>query len=630
AKPLYVKALRRAMAILSERTAEGYVFRTDLRLRPDPSVNPVAVPMSSAMRYYESLGRTWERAAFIKARPCAGDRRAGREFLRDIRPFVWRKLLDFATVAEIQDMRGKIRVEKGQLDNSAAEALDGVSVKLGRGGIRQIEFFTQTRQLIAGGRDPELRVKGTCDGLEMLCRKGWVTREDATRLTRHYRRLRQIENRVQMVADAQTHSLPANPESWARLAAFLGAADAASLRRELSEIMEEVHCLTEPLFSQDQHSKPARETNSPELAEKIQAWDRYPALRSERARGLLRRLIPVLAEGFSKAPRPEEALSRFEGFVAGLPAGVQLFSLFDANPHLIDLLVGIVSTSPGLAQYLSRNSQVLDAVVDGEFFAPWPGAQALLADLGLQLEHDVADYEQKLDATRRWHKDWHFRIGVHFLRGAISARQAGREYTELAEAVLRGLWPEVEAEFARRHGPPPGRGACVIGMGSLGGYQVGPSSDLDLIVIYDADPNDMSQGRKPLPASRYYARFTQALITALSTKTAEGGLYEVDMRLRPSGRQGPVATSWRAFQGYQKTEAWTWEHLALTRARPIAGAGSLAKDFDAFRQDIIAQPREPSQVMRDLQDMRQRLAEAKPRPDLWTPRRGFGGGQDIE
>jgi len=625
ARSVFVKITRRMTQLLSEPTGEGYVFRTDLRLRPDASVTPVCLAMEAAERYYESLGRTWERAAHIKARPCAGDLTAGWAYLDRLRPFVWRKHLDFAAIQDAHDMRLKIRSHKGL---HGALALEGHDMKLGQGGIREIEFFTQTRQLIAGGRDPDLRVRGTVEGLARLAEKGWVPGDAAEQLTTDYRLHREIEHRIQMVNDAQTHKLPSGADGIARIAHFCGEGDVAAWRAHLTQRLKRVHGLTEGFFApgQAQQAPP----DLPEGAQNIvERWQAYPCLRSARAREIFGRLKPDLLSRLTKAPRPNEAFAAFDGFLKGLPAGVQLFSLFQANPHLIDLIIDITSVSPELAQYLSRNAQVLDAVIGGSFFEPWPGRDALRRALSERLSR-VDDYERQLDAARSWAKEWHFRIGVHFLRGLIEADEAGREYADLAEAVVSALWPQVVAQFSAKHGGPPGKGAVVLGMGSLGAGQLTAKSDLDLIVIYDADGVEESDGRRPLAARAYYARLTQALVTALTAPMAEGRLYEVDMRLRPSGNQGPVATAIQSFHDYQCREAWTWEHLAFTRARAVAGEPVLAAEVEAFRCALLAEKSDIGRTLAGVVDMRRRLAEAKPAKSAWDGKQGPGRGQDIE
>ncbi len=617
----FVAAVRAMSKTLSARTADGYVFRTDLRLRPDASVTPVAVSMEAAERYYESFGRTWERAAYIKARAAAGDTGAGARFLHALTPFVWRRHLDYAAIQDAQDMRLRIRDHKGLI---RAVSHLGHDLKLGQGGIREIEFFTQTRQLISGGRDPDLRDAATVPALAALAKKGWVGHDEAEQLTADYRAHRETEHRVQMIADQQTHLLPETADDFARLAALAGKSPEA-FAEEIETRLARVSRLTEGFFQ----PSAVDPTAAPPQNELLTRWMGYPALRSRRAVDILKRVWPRLDARLAQAGNPEEARSHFDSFLRGLPAGVQLFSLFEANPQLLDLVVDVIDTAPELAQYLARNSRVFDAVLGGDFFADWPGPDTLTDDLAKALAAEQ-DFEKKLDRARLWAKEWHFRIGVHLLRGLIDAETSGRQYAGLATAVLAALWPPVVDEFAKKHGPPPGRGAALLAMGSLGAGWLTATSDLDLIVIFDAGDIEASDGPRSLATRPYFARLTQAMVTALSAPTAEGRLYEVDMRLRPSGRQGPVATSFPAFKAYQTDEAWTWEHLALTRARPLVGDPSLLADIEAFRADLLARSRERARVVADVAEMRERLAGAKPSSHWLDVRNGAGGLQDIE
>ncbi|MEW2916548.1 glutamine-synthetase adenylyltransferase [Ruegeria sp. ANG10] len=619
-----VRATRNFCATLSDKTADGYVFRTDLRLRPDPAVTPVCLATEAAERYYESLGRTWERAAYIKARPCAGDIAVGQRFLDALRPFVWRRHLDFAAIQDAHDMRLRIRENKG---TGGTLTIPGHDMKLGQGGIREIEFFTQTRQLIAGGRDTDLRVRGTVPGLAALAGKDWIPQDVAEKLTGHYRAHREVEHRIQMVHDAQTHKVPQSPDGVERVACLIGI-DSAELTADLTRRLTEVHELTEGFFAPGS-STPAPVSEADFDQSVLARWTTYPALRSQRGARIFERLKPELLSRLSKTAKPDEALRALDGFLAGLPAGVQLFSLFEANPHLIDLLVDIVGTSHALAAHLSHNAAVFDAVIGGSFFSNWPGQTTLQSDLERALQQET-DYETQLDFARRWCKEWHFRIGVHHLRGLIDGVQAGQQYAELASAVIAAILPCVTEQFAKKHGPAPGRGATVLGMGSLGAGRINSQSDLDMIVIYDPLDQDMSDGPRPLATRTYYARFTQALITALSAPMSQGRLYEVDMRLRPSGNQGPVATSWASFTNYQRNEAWVWEHLALTRARVVAGDAGLAQDIETFRTEFLSQPQDSQKVLREVAEMRVRLAAAKAPAGIWDAKNGAGRMMDIE
>lgn len=634
ARAAFLRVVRRMTGILQDVTEHGYVFRCDLRLRPDAGVTPVCLSMAAAEQYYEAEGRTWERAAFIKARVCAGDFAAGARFLKTLVPFVWRKYLDFAAIQDVHDMRQRIRAHRGL---NGPLRLEGHNMKLGAGGIREIEFFAQTRQLIAGGRDASLRDPTTLGALAALAAKGWIGAQVADDLSRLYLAHRDIEHRIQMIGDAQTHDLPTTPEGLSRLAALCGqGADAFS--RDLLARLTQTDQLTADLFKPtieggDLAAKPAPLVQDlpPSAQPIIDGWRHYPALKSPRAQAIFQRLLPNLTARLARADAPQEALVALDGFLAGLPSGVQIFSLFEANPSLVDLIIDIAATAPSLARYLSRHSAVLDGVIGGTFFAPWPGAAALTADLAAQLASH-SDYEARLDAARVWQKEWHFRIGVHFLRSFITPPAAGLQYAELASAVISALWPVVVAEFASRHGPPPGRGAAVLGMGSLGAGRLNAASDLDIILIYDAQGVEASSGARPLPTRQYYARLMQSFVTALSAQTAKGRIYDVDVRLRPSGRKGPVATSLAAFEGYQMSEAWTWEHLALSRARVmVAGDAGLARDIEGLRCAIIAAKGRGAALRGDVADMRARLAAAhSPDATSWETKAGAGRMMDIE
>ncbi|WP_374643748.1 glutamine-synthetase adenylyltransferase [Tabrizicola sp.] len=622
ARASFIKVTRRMTAILSDST-DGYVFRSDLRLRPDASVTPVCLSMAAAEAYYEAEGRTWERAAYIKARPCGGDLQAGERFLKALTPFVWRKHLDFVAIQDAHDMRLRIRDHRGL---HGPITVEGHNMKLGAGGIREIEFFTQTRQLIAGGRDPSLRDRTTVGGLAALAGKGWVAPGTATELTALYRAHREVEHRLQMVNDAQTHAMPATAEGVARIAAFCGQSE-TEFRRDLLDRLSRTDRLTEGFFA------PGATEEGPELSETAREitrrWESYPALRSDRAQAIFRRLRPRLLKELARAANPDEALVALDGFLSGLPAGVQIFSLFEANPTLIELIVDIAGSAPALALYLSRNAAVLDGVIGGSFWGDWPGMAGLRAELAARLANG-GDYEARLSMARRWMKEWHFRVGVHHLRGLIDGFEAGKQYADLAEAVVSVIWAEVTADFARKHGPMPGRGAVVIGMGSMGAGRLNAGSDLDLIVIYDDQGVEGSDGPRPLATRPYYSRLTQALVTALTAQMPEGRLYEVDMRLRPSGRAGPVATALASFTTYQETEAWTWEHLALTRARVLAGEASLAGEVEAFRRALLRAKGQGAGVRADVSGMRARLQAAKPAQGPWDAKNGPGRIMDIE
>ena len=618
----FIRATRLMSSILSDLTEDGYVFRTDLRLRPDPSVNPVCIATETAERYYESLGRTWERAAYIKARVVAGDTKAGINFLHSLTPFVWRKYLDFAAIEDAHDIRLRIREHKGL---GGALKLLGHNIKLGSGGIREIEFFTQTRQLIAGGRDIDLRVRGTIDGLKNLSKKGWINKTVSEKLISHYTLYRNIEHRLQMVHDAQTHDLPKSIEGMERLSCMMGTTPDL-LAKDLLFSLKEVNQLTEGFF------KPTKLDLTFSLSEMetkvVDRWRSYPSLRSPRAEHIFNRLRPKILEKIRSTDKSNNALIAFDKFLVGLPTGVQLFSLFEANPQLIDLLVDIVGTAPALANHLAKSPVVFDAVIGGDFWTPWPKLTTLERQLSNLIKLET-DYEQKLEVSRKWKKEWHFRIGVHLLRGITNVDQAGAQYAELAETVLKVIFPVVISEFSKKYGKPPGRGASIFSMGSLGATHLNSTSDLDLIVIYDAEGIEFSDCPTPLNSRLYYTRLTQALVTAMTVEMSQGKLYEVDMRLRPSGRKGPVATSWTSFKDYQTNEAWAWEHLALTRGRVICGNSELSINIEDFRLQLIKNVR-PEVAVRSLKEMREKIQKIDLNNNKWEFKQGIGRMQDIE
>ena len=643
ARARYIYVTRQLVQLLSENTGDGYVFRTDLRLRPAPSTTAVCMAMGAAEAYYESVGRTWERAAHIKARPLV-DTQAGQEYLKTLTPFVWRRHLDFAAIEDTHEMLRKIRAQKAQF---TTDHLPGHDLKLGPGGIREIEFFAQTRQLIVGGRDPSLRVPTTTGALKALEAAGWIETETRDALTDDYTELRTIEHRIQMLDDAQTHLVPKKEDTRTQLAALCGEDDLAAFEAKLVERLTRVHSLTEEFY------KPVARPTTPvpegipteeslaaagferpgDALRQIERWDQggIAATRSDRAREIFLRLQPQIIARLSGAKDPDQALIHFDRFLSGLPSGVQVFSLFSANPNLLDLIVEICAAAPRLALYLGRRPQTLDALVEQDFWSPIPDATELEADLTARLEQDT-DYESVLDEARRWAREHWFRAGVHTLRGTVDHRGAGQAFTAIASASIAGLMPHVIRNFATRHGLPPGTGMAVLAMGKLGSNEMTAGSDLDLIIIYDADGAEQSDGKKPLTPSAYYPRLTQGLVAALTAPTAEGALYEVDMRLRPSGKKGPVAVSLAAFEQYQLNEAWVWEHLALTRASLITGEPALRERIEAIISKALEARQGTPEVMTEAANMRDRLAEANAadRQNPWSLKLAAGGIMEIE
>ncbi len=644
----FIRITRDLVQIMQERTGDGYVFRTDLRLRPDPGATPVALSVAAAEIYYQSVGLNWERAAMIKARPIAGDRAAGAAFLDMLTGFVWRKHLDYAAMADIHAIKNLIH----QHHRHGAIVVKGQDVKLGRGGIREIEFFAQIQQLIAGGREQALRVRDTMTALAVLQNTGRISAEEQAALIAAYELFRTVEHRLQMINDDQTHALPTSEEGLEHIAAFLGYQDAAALTAELLPAFNRVHTLYQELLEPTGE----RETAPPETrafspaapdaaarlaalgfkdAERmrsvIEGWlfGRYRALRTPRARALLERLLPYLLDALSNTGEADGALMKFDDFLSKLPSGVQLLSLFQANPWLLELVVEIMGIAPALAAELSHRPVLLDAVLSPDFFNPLPATDLLRQSLAEALARG-RDFQDVLDLARVWANEQRFRIGVQLLRATIDGSAAGAAMTRVAEATLHELLARVEADFAIRHGRIPGGRLSVIGMGKLGGGELTFTSDLDMIFVYDAPADAASDGPRSLSPSHYYARLSQTFINALTALTAEGRLFEVDMRLRPSGSAGPVAVSLVAFDTYQHASAWTWEHMALTRARPIVGDATLNERIAAIIRDVLTKPRDETQLLRDVADMRQRLRKEFGADNMWSVKHCPGGLVDAE
>lgn len=626
---------------LEEVTADGYVFRTDLRLRPDPGSTPVAVSIAFAEHYYQTLGQNWERAAFIKARAAAGDRECGREFLASLEPFIWRKHLDFAAVEDVHSIKRQILSA-----HKSTELGDPVfDVKLGRGGIRDIELFAQTQQLILGGRNRKLRAQGTLAALDALAEAGAIAESARAALHKAYIFFRDVEHRIQMLEDAQTHRVPGDQGTRAHVAALAGfdslAAFEAALieqRRIVSDIDHQLFgrgdSLADPLgsliFTGVEDHAETLETihklgfgDADYVSQTIRGWHhgRIRAMRSARARELLTRLTPRLLRAFSKAGEPDQAFARFASFFAGLNAGVQVLALLDARPALLDLLSRLLTLAPRLSEELARRPALLDALIEPRFATPLgqdgPGRRR--AELA-GLIGDAGSFEAKLNAARRFHREEAFRIGVQVLEGLASAEEAGAAHADLAEASVAAMAEAALAEVERQYGPQPGA-FVVLALGKFGGRELAEGSDLDLMLVYEAP--DAGGGD-------FYTRLTQRLISALSAPTEEGALYEIDTKLRPSGSKGPVAVRVSSFARYYEEEAWTWEMQALTRMRPVAGDERLAKNVTEVAHASIARPREPAKTLADVADMRARMERERPSRNTWDLKLAPGGFVDIE
>jgi glutamate-ammonia-ligase adenylyltransferase len=646
----FVRMTRDLVRLLQERTGDGYVFRTDLRLRPDPGATHVAMSTPAALNYYESYGQNWERAALIKARPVAGDMEAGRLFVQELAPFIWRKYLDFAAIADIHAMKRQIHAFKG-FDHIAVAGHD---IKVGRGGIREIEFFVQTQQLIAGGRQTDLRTPQTLVALQRLAERGWIKPEVERDMAEAYCFLRRIEHRLQMIADEQTQTLPEAPDDVERVAQFSGFSGTAefskALLAQLALVQSHYAVLfenTPELTHQGTNMVFAGEADDPatvsalsamgfsdpaQVIASVRGWHhgRYPAVRSPRARELLTEVQPLLIDALSKTADPDRAFISFDRFLSELPSGVQLFSLLRANPSLLRLIAAIMGSAPRLAGILSRHRRVLDAVLDPGFFGSVPSQEALAAMIDREVA-GASDLQEALDRARVVGGEQGFLIGVRVLSGTIRAGQAGGAYAQLAERLIAALQHRVEEDMVQAHGRLPGGAAVILAMGKLGGREMTAASDLDLILVYDCDEAaEQSDGARPLAPSQYFARLTQRLISALTSQTAEGRLYDVDMRLRPSGQKGPLATQLSSFVHYQSTDAWTWEHMALTRARPISGPPELRARVETAIRDVLVRPRDRARTAADVREMRGRIEKEKSTTDIWDLKQVRGGLVDIE
>jgi [glutamine synthetase] adenylyltransferase / [glutamine synthetase]-adenylyl-L-tyrosine phosphorylase len=652
----FVKIARGLVQMMQDRTAEGYVFRTDLRLRPDPGATPIALSFAGAHVYYESQGQNWERAAMIKVRPIAGDLAAGAEFVEFLIPFVWRKSMDFAAIEDIQAIKSQIHAHKGFSEISLA----GHNIKIGRGGIREIEFFCQTQQLIEGGRHPQLRTPRTLDTLDELFESEKITQATRDDLKAAYVFLRTLEHRLQMIHDEQTQTLPEVQLEFDRLGIFMGFSDPEEFRAKLLSTLTCVKNHYDNLFKFER--TPERNAgrlvftgsdDDPETlkslmelgfteverqSQTIRDWHhgRYRATRTERAQQILTSLMPALLEALGNTSNPDAAFIRFDTFLKKLPAGIQLFSLFKAYPSLLELVSRIMGMAPELADNLAQDPTLLDGVLTPDFRNALPSRKELGEDLSLILS-TARDFQDVLDLSRRWANDLKFRVGVQILdnmdhgtgKGATVA--AGIPLSNIAEVMLNKLYPMVQAELAEKHGTVPGGEFAVLAMGKFGSRQMTPQSDLDLIFVFNTPEDDMvTDGIKPISAGLYYTRLSQRFINALSALTGEGVLYEVDMRLRPHGKSGPIALNIAAFQKYYEEEAWTWEHMALTRSRVVAGDTNLQEKAKKILLKLNSMDRDPVKLRMDILSMRERVHKEHSDGSVWSIKHAVGGLMDLE
>ncbi|SHN62260.1 bifunctional [glutamine synthetase] adenylyltransferase/[glutamine synthetase]-adenylyl-L-tyrosine phosphorylase [Bradyrhizobium erythrophlei] len=646
----FIRVAQGLSRMLQQRSGEGYVFRVDLRLRPDPASTPLAISTASALHYYEREGRTWERAAMIKARPCAGDLQAGEALMAELSPFVWRKHLDFAALSDVHDMKRQMQTYRGQSDI----AVEGHNVKIGRGGIREIEFFAQTQQLITGGRHPGLRVRPTLEALDRLAESNWITFEARDQLAAAYEFLRRVEHRLQMVADEQTHTLPEEPQAVEQFARFFGYESRAAFAKDLLVHLTIVQGHYSKLFEGD----PAGTAKLPDVnygggpddprlveylaslgfkkpipvAATVQQWLQgdYRVFRSEATRNSFLEFLPSLISGLANAEDPDNAIVVFDHFLQALQRGGRLFVLLSQNRDLVALVALILGAAPRLGDMLARQPQIMDGLIDPRFFGAMPDKAELSARLAATLE-DAGSYEDFLDRLRLFGRESLFLIGTRILSGTVSAQQAGIAFADVAEGIVHTVHGLVTEQFAAQYGRIKGQETAILAMGRLGSREMTAASDLDLILLYDFDSEHPdSDGVKSLHGAQYFARFTQRLISAFTTRTNYGVLYDIDMRLRPSGRAGPVASHVDAFAEYQEKEAWTWEHLALTRARVISASPQFRDKIEGVIREVLTRPRDASSVAIDVADMRRAIALEKGENDVWDLKLVAGGLVDID
>ncbi|MBO6814650.1 MAG: bifunctional [glutamine synthetase] adenylyltransferase/[glutamine synthetase]-adenylyl-L-tyrosine phosphorylase [Rhizobiaceae bacterium] len=647
---LLSRMARQLVKIMQERTADGYVFRTDLRLRPDPSSTPLVIPVVAALNYYEGQGQNWERAAMIKARAISGDIASGEQFLAELAPFVWRKYLDFAAINDIHSIKRQIHTHKGHGEIRVL----GHNVKLGRGGIREIEFFVQTQQLIAGGRNLALRTNKTIEALHELAELGWIEHSAASEMAEAYWFLRNVEHRLQMVSDEQTHTLPDNDKELLRIARMSGFDSVKKFSKKLGDTLRRVAGHYGELFessealASDEGSlvftgdEPDPETintlerlgyKNPEAAMRtVKNWHvaKIPALRTTRAREMLTELVPSLLSAFSRTDQPDETLILFDRFVSGLPAGIQLFSILQNNQGLATLILKLLTSAPRLARQISSQPHVFDAMLDPSFVNDKADHADLLERISILLDR-APDYESALDAGRRFFQEASFLYGSQFFSGILSLEQVKNAYSVLGDVMVSAMYDCVIKEFAKRHGRVQGARVCILGMGRLGSRELTATSDLDLIFLYDYDPeNDTSDGQKPLHAQQYFTRLMQRFIAAMSSPTSEGIIYNLDFRLRPSGNAGPLATPVEGFLRYQKEEAWVWEAQSLTRGRPVAGDAELMEAIATEIPLILGLKTSRPDLAVDIRDMRERIEREKGDKGVWDVKTAPGGLLDIE
>ncbi len=654
---------RRLINVLSEATADGFVFRVDMRLRPNGNSGPLALSFDAMEHYYQTHGREWERYALIKARVVAGERMTGEGLLVRLRPFVFRKYLDYGAVQAIREMKVLINRElqrKGMQDN----------IKLGPGGIREIEFIGQSFQLIRGGREPSLQERSILTVLERLARDAHLNQATSDELSAAYRFLRDTENRLQMMADRQTHELPRELLEQARLALAMGfdgwRSFEAALRDHMARVQrhfDEVLAVSAAVQRSDADQDLSalwlgavdedaavrllaeRGFDQPQEAlGSIRELRRSPAYIafSSAGRARMDQLMPLVVAAAAKLDAPGVTLGRLINVIEAIGRRSAYLVLLVENPTALAQLTRLCAASPWVANWISQNPVLLDELLDPvRLYAP-PSPQALERELRERLLHvEPDDLEMQMEMLREFRHGHVLRVAAADVGPGLAPEQVGLHLAHIAEVVLKLSLETAQQGLVAKHGepgcpgdnPPCAPGFAVVGYGKLGSLELGYGSDLDMIFLYrSCESGGQTAGPRVVPNEVFFARLGQRLIHILTTRTRAGLLYEVDMRLRPSGRAGPLVTSLSAYRDYQRQRAWTWEHQALVRARVLAGDHELCQGFTRVRREILCVQREPAHLRHEVAQMRQKILDARRQHDaaLFDVKHDRGGIVDIE
>ncbi len=659
---------QRLIRALDENTAEGFVFRVDMRLRPFGDSGPLAMDFDTMEDYYERHGREWERYALIKSRVVAGDRQAGRRLTSALRPFVFRRYLDYGAFAALRDM-------KAMINREAARRSRGDDIKTGEGGIREVEFIGQAFQLIRAGRDPTLQLRGIRPVLRRLAEQGLLPAFATEQLIAAYAFLRRTENHLQMAGDQQTHRLPESEEARARLAFSMGFADWSAFQRALSSHRRRVHEHFDQVFAAPQggHRDDGRPEDDQAVLASVWAGDRSgekaEAILSERGfadpakalewvedlrgspvcraltatgRERLDRLMPLLLGAAAGTDNPDVTLTRLLTLVRAIARRSVYLSLLVESPMALSQLVKLCAASPWLAELLTRHPLLLDELLDPRSLYAPPDREGLARELDEELgQVPGEDMEQVMDRLRQFRQVQVLKVAAADIMGVLPIMKVSDHLTWIAEVVLERVLSVVLEQLHARHGRPrcvlDGReyepGFAIIGYGKLGGLELGYGSDLDIVFVHDsAGERQVTDGERSVDNSEFFARVGQRVVHVLGTYTGAGRLYEVDTRLRPSGASGLLVSSLNAFEQYQETRAWTWEHQALVRARPVAGDTRIGEAFGELRRRILGICRERGRLRDEVREMREKMwsEHASRQNGSFDLKRDPGGIADIE